>query len=70
MRLASSHTVLLLQMCVSVSKEKKKEIRARALMNYEEKLCSESRSKAEKKRTERKYALESMMKVCDLTAKF
>lgn len=50
-------------MCVSVSKEKKKEIRERALMKYEEKLCSDSRSKAEKKHAERKYALESMMKV-------
>lgn len=50
-------------MCVSASKEKKKEIRERALMKYEEKLCSDSRSKAEKKHAERKYALESMMKV-------
>lgn len=49
--------------CVSDDKEKKKEIRERAVLKYQEKLSSESRSKAEKKHAERKYALETMMKV-------
>ncbi|XP_039989471.1 dynein assembly factor 4, axonemal [Xiphias gladius] len=44
-------------------KEKKKEVRERALLKYQEKLSSESRSKAEKQHTEKKYALETMMKL-------
>lgn len=52
-----------LQMCISVNKEKKEAIRERALMKYQEKLCSQSKSKAAKKQAEKKYALESMMKV-------
>lgn len=52
-----------LQMCISVDKEKKEAIRERALMKYQEKLCSHSKSKAAKKQAEKKYALESMMKV-------
>lgn len=52
-----------LQMCISVNKEKKEAIRERALMKYQEKLCSHSKSKAAKKQAEKKYALESMMKV-------
>uniref|UniRef100_A0A665WF90 Dynein axonemal assembly factor 4 n=1 Tax=Echeneis naucrates TaxID=173247 RepID=A0A665WF90_ECHNA len=43
-------------------KENKKEIRKRALLKYQEKLSSESKSKGEKQRTEKKYALETMMK--------
>uniref|UniRef100_A0A3B4ZWU6 Dynein axonemal assembly factor 4 n=1 Tax=Stegastes partitus TaxID=144197 RepID=A0A3B4ZWU6_9TELE len=44
-------------------KEKNKEIRERALLRYQEKLSSESRQKAEKQQKEKKYALETMMKV-------
>ncbi|XP_070828893.1 dynein axonemal assembly factor 4 [Chaetodon trifascialis] len=44
-------------------KEKKKEVRERALLKYQEKLSSESRSKAEKQHAEKKYALETMMKL-------
>ncbi|KAJ4938368.1 hypothetical protein JOQ06_002988 [Pogonophryne albipinna] len=44
-------------------KEKKKEVRERALLKYQERLCSESRSKAEKQQAEKKYALETMMKL-------
>ncbi|XP_039665675.1 dynein assembly factor 4, axonemal isoform X1 [Perca fluviatilis] len=44
-------------------KEKKKEIRERALLTYQEKLSSESRSKVEKQHAEKKYALEIMMKL-------
>ncbi|XP_029378451.1 dynein axonemal assembly factor 4 [Echeneis naucrates] len=44
-------------------KENKKEIRKRALLKYQEKLSSESKSKGEKQRTEKKYALETMMKL-------
>lgn len=49
--------------CVSDDKEKKKEIRKQALLKYQDKLSSESRSKAEKTQAEKKYALETMMKV-------
>lgn len=52
--------------CITVlsgDKDKKKEIRERALLKYQEKLSSESRSKAEKRQAEKKYALETMMKV-------
>lgn len=38
-------------------------LRERALLNYQEKLCSESRLRAENSRAERKYALKTMMKV-------
>lgn len=38
-------------------------LRERALLSYQEKLSSESRSKSEKKRADNKYALETMMKV-------
>lgn len=48
--------------CVS-DDEEKKETRQRALMKYQEKLCVESISKAEKKHKENKYALETMLKV-------
>ncbi|XP_026221798.1 dynein assembly factor 4, axonemal [Anabas testudineus] len=44
-------------------KEKKKVIRQQALLKYQDKLTSESRSKAEKKHAEKKYALETMMKL-------
>lgn len=48
--------------CVSDDKEKK-ETRERALLKYQEKLSVESISKAEKKHKEKKYALETMIKV-------
>ncbi|XP_042352070.1 dynein assembly factor 4, axonemal [Plectropomus leopardus] len=44
-------------------KEKKKEIRERALLKYQQKLSSESKTKAERKHAEKKYALETMMKL-------
>ncbi|CAB1460310.1 unnamed protein product [Pleuronectes platessa] len=44
-------------------KDLKKEIRERALLKYQEKLSSESRSKKEKQQAEKKYALETMMKL-------
>ncbi|XP_034540739.1 dynein assembly factor 4, axonemal [Notolabrus celidotus] len=44
-------------------KETKKGIRERALWRYQEKLSSESKSKAEKQHAEKKYALETMMKL-------
>ncbi|KAA8590591.1 dynein axonemal assembly factor 4 [Etheostoma spectabile] len=50
-------------MITTNDKEKKKEIRERALFIYQEKLSSESRSKVEKKHAEDKYALEIMMKL-------
>ncbi|KAF3854279.1 hypothetical protein F7725_022334 [Dissostichus mawsoni] len=43
--------------------KKRKEVRERALLKYQERLCSESRSKAEKQQAEKKYALETMMKL-------
>lgn len=53
--------------CVS-DKETKKEIRERALLKYQEKLSLKTKSKAEKQNAEKKYALETMMKVkCDET---
>lgn len=61
--LALPKSVLVLQMCIPVNKEKKEAIRGRALIKYQEKLCSDSKSKAAKKQAEKKYALESMMKV-------
>lgn len=61
--LALPKSVLELQMCITVNKEKKEAIRGRALIKYQEKLCSDSTSKAAKKQAEKKYALESMMKV-------
>ncbi|XP_034734304.1 dynein assembly factor 4, axonemal [Etheostoma cragini] len=50
-------------MITTHDKEKKKEIRERALLTYQEKLFSESRFKVEKKHAEKKYALEIMMKL-------
>ncbi|XP_035011760.1 dynein assembly factor 4, axonemal [Hippoglossus stenolepis] len=44
-------------------KAQKKEIRDRALLKYQEKLSSESRSKKEKQQAEKKYALETMMRL-------
>ncbi|XP_051239215.1 dynein assembly factor 4, axonemal isoform X3 [Dicentrarchus labrax] len=49
-------------MITTNDKEKKKEVRERALLKYQEKLSLESTSKAEKEHTEKKYALETMMK--------
>uniref|UniRef100_A0A3Q1FNM6 Dynein axonemal assembly factor 4 n=1 Tax=Acanthochromis polyacanthus TaxID=80966 RepID=A0A3Q1FNM6_9TELE len=51
------------QLMITNDKDKKKEIRERALLRYQEKLCSESRQKAEKRQAEKKYALETMMKL-------
>ncbi|XP_033491640.1 dynein axonemal assembly factor 4 [Epinephelus lanceolatus] len=48
-------------MITTNEKEKKKEIRERALLKYQEKLSSESRFKVEKQHAEKKYALETMM---------
>lgn len=53
----------IINQCVSDDKDKKKEIREKALLKYQEKLTSDSRSKAEKQQAEKKYALETMMKV-------
>uniref|UniRef100_A0A3Q3M7B4 Dynein axonemal assembly factor 4 n=1 Tax=Mastacembelus armatus TaxID=205130 RepID=A0A3Q3M7B4_9TELE len=44
-------------------KDKKKEIREQSLLKYQEKLSAASRSKAEKVQTQKKYALETMMKL-------
>ncbi|XP_060932401.1 dynein assembly factor 4, axonemal [Limanda limanda] len=44
-------------------KDLKKEIRERALLKYQEKLSSESTSKKVKQQAEKKYALETMMKL-------
>lgn len=43
--------------------EATKTLRKRALLNYQEKLCSESRLRAENSRAESKYALKTLMKV-------
>ncbi|KAM9423740.1 dynein axonemal assembly factor 4 isoform 1-T1 [Salvelinus alpinus] len=52
-------------MCVSVldDKDKSREIRERALLKAQEKLAAESKAKATKTQEERKYALETMMKL-------
>ncbi|KAK2918318.1 dynein assembly factor 4, axonemal [Channa argus] len=50
-------------MITTSDKERKKEIRQQALLKYQEKLSAESQSRAEKKHTEKKYALETMMKL-------
>ncbi|KAK5868075.1 hypothetical protein PBY51_012520 [Eleginops maclovinus] len=50
-------------MITTYDKEKKKEVRERALLKHQEKLRSQSGSKAEKQRAEKKYALETMMKL-------
>ncbi|XP_028287121.1 dynein axonemal assembly factor 4 [Parambassis ranga] len=44
-------------------KERKKKIRQAALVKHQKKLSSESEQKAERQRAERKYALETMMKL-------
>lgn len=49
--------------CVAVDKETKEAIRESALEKHQEKLRAESKSKAAKKQADKKYALESMMKV-------
>ncbi|XP_041651989.1 dynein assembly factor 4, axonemal [Cheilinus undulatus] len=48
-------------MIVTDNKETKKEIRERALLKYQQKLSSESKSKAEQKNAEKKYTLQTMM---------
>ncbi|XP_042268015.1 dynein assembly factor 4, axonemal [Thunnus maccoyii] len=50
-------------MITTNDKEKKKVIRERALLKHQEKLAAESKAKAEKQHTEKKYALETMMKL-------
>ncbi|XP_062277572.1 dynein assembly factor 4, axonemal [Scomber scombrus] len=50
-------------MITTNDKEKKKEIRERALQKHQEKLTAESKAKAEKQHTDKKYALETMMKL-------
>uniref|UniRef100_A0A8C6UJL3 Dynein axonemal assembly factor 4 n=1 Tax=Neogobius melanostomus TaxID=47308 RepID=A0A8C6UJL3_9GOBI len=44
-------------------KETKKELRAKALVKHQEKLCAASKAKSEKQQTEKKYALKTMMKL-------
>ncbi|XP_070763999.1 dynein axonemal assembly factor 4 [Enoplosus armatus] len=46
-----------------IDKRKKKEVRDRALLKYQEKLSSESTAKAERQHAEKQYALETMMKL-------
>ncbi|XP_037623621.1 dynein assembly factor 4, axonemal [Sebastes umbrosus] len=43
--------------------KEKKEVRERALLKYQEKISSESQFKAKKEQAEKKYALETMMKL-------
>ncbi|XP_073328902.1 dynein axonemal assembly factor 4 [Pagrus major] len=50
-------------MIIKNDKEKQRTIREKALLKYQEKLSLESRSKAEKQHAEKKYALETMMKL-------
>ncbi|XP_041795712.1 dynein assembly factor 4, axonemal [Chelmon rostratus] len=50
-------------MITTNDREKKKEVREKALLKYQERLSSESKSKAEKQHAEKKYALETMMKL-------
>ncbi|XP_071403130.1 dynein axonemal assembly factor 4 [Centroberyx affinis] len=50
-------------MIINNDKEKRKEIRERALLKYQEKTAVESKAKAAKKQEEKKYALEKMMKL-------
>ncbi|KAE8296868.1 Dynein assembly factor 4, axonemal [Larimichthys crocea] len=50
-------------MITTDDKDKKKEIREKALLKYQKTLSSDSRSKAEKQQAEKKYALETMMKL-------
>lgn len=52
--------------CVSVflgDKETKQQLREEVLLKHQQKLSSQSRSKAEKQQAEKKYLLETMMKV-------
>nr|XP_046251109.1 dynein assembly factor 4, axonemal isoform X2 [Scatophagus argus] len=58
-----THTLWEHLMITTNDKETKKEARERALSKYQEKLSSEPRSKAKKQQAERKYALETMMKL-------
>ncbi|XP_074534052.1 dynein axonemal assembly factor 4 [Halichoeres trimaculatus] len=50
-------------MITADDRETKKEIRERALLKYQEKLSQESKSKVEKQHADKKYALETMMKL-------
>ncbi|XP_032435006.1 dynein axonemal assembly factor 4 isoform X1 [Xiphophorus hellerii] len=50
-------------MITTDDKETKKEIRERALLTQEQKLSAELKQKAEKRQAEKKYALETMMKL-------
>ncbi|XP_068579620.1 dynein axonemal assembly factor 4 [Cebidichthys violaceus] len=48
---------------IAASDKAKKEVRERALLKYQEKLSTQSTSKAKKEHAEKKYALEKMMKL-------
>ncbi|XP_047200769.1 dynein assembly factor 4, axonemal isoform X1 [Girardinichthys multiradiatus] len=50
-------------MITTDDKETKKEIRERALLKQQQKLSAESKQKGEKQQAEKKYALETMMKL-------
>ncbi|KAM3870228.1 dynein axonemal assembly factor 4 [Diretmus argenteus] len=51
------------QLMIIGDKDKRKEIRESALLKYEEKMAAQGKAKAAKKQKERKYALETMMKL-------
>ncbi|XP_054476710.1 dynein assembly factor 4, axonemal [Anoplopoma fimbria] len=48
---------------ITTNDKEKKEVREKALLKYQEKLSAESTSKAKKQHAEKKYALETMMKL-------
>ncbi|KAJ0029544.1 hypothetical protein NQD34_004541 [Periophthalmus magnuspinnatus] len=50
-------------MLTTDGKETKKKLREEALIKHQEKLCAESKAKAEKQQAEKKYALKTMMKL-------
>lgn len=51
------------QLMKATDKETKKELREKALIKHQEKLCAESKEKAKKQQDEKKYALKTMMKL-------
>ncbi|KAK9517301.1 hypothetical protein VZT92_025184 [Zoarces viviparus] len=48
---------------MTINNTEKKEVRERALLNYQEKLSAQSTSKTKKENAEKKYALQKMMKL-------
>uniref|UniRef100_A0A3P8UKZ5 Dynein axonemal assembly factor 4 n=1 Tax=Cynoglossus semilaevis TaxID=244447 RepID=A0A3P8UKZ5_CYNSE len=50
------------QLMMSCDKETKQQLREEVLLKHQQKLSSQSRSKAEKQQAEKKYLLETMMK--------